>query len=140
MIEYLYSSTYTVTASPPDFSLTAHIQVFILASELQIPGLQSLACNLFNNTLNAMVTDLEVYFAAIKDIYQLTTYENPALRIVVVETAISEMRNILGNEGVRNRFHEVTSEVPEFQVCSFHSILGAIPEGEVLMSSCRLIS
>jgi hypothetical protein len=120
MMEYLYTSTYTTQSQPPDFALPVHIKVFVLASMLEIPGLQTLACNSFSNNLNGGVTDLEVYFSAVKEAYAYTTYANPALRLVVVEAAITEMRVLLGTEAVKKRFHSITQEVPDFQVRTVH--------------------
>lgn len=123
MMEYLYTGAYATQSHPPDFSLPIHIKVFVLASLLQIPGLQALSCHYFNSNLSRHVTDLEVYFAAIKQVYEQTTYTNPELRAVMVATAASEMRNIQGSEAVKKRFYEITSLLPEFHVCSFFLVL-----------------
>ncbi|KAH8595016.1 hypothetical protein B0O99DRAFT_169277 [Bisporella sp. PMI_857] len=114
MMEYLYTGTYTTPSQPPDFSLKTHISVFVLASTLSITGLQSLSAQLFTLSLSS-VSDLEVYFQSVRQIYAVTSCDNPQLRLAVVEAAVLEIRSLVGQENVRRAFLEVTSEVGEFQ-------------------------
>jgi hypothetical protein len=114
MIEYLYSTNYTTIDHEPDFSLPHHIKVFCLAVQLSISGLEELAARKFRYNLHAYVKDLDVYFSSVKDIYSLTTLEHPALRLVVIDAAVTEMRNLL-QEPTRSRFLDVTSAVKNFQ-------------------------
>jgi hypothetical protein len=116
MMEFLYTSSYTTQLQPPDFSLPTHIKVFALASQLRIPGLQILACDNFTNILSGPVTELDVYFSAVKEVYANTHYTSPMLRRVVAAVAVSEMKSMLGINAVKVRFLQITSEVLEFQV------------------------
>lgn len=115
MMEYFYKAKYTTLPSGPDFCLPLHTKVYILASELQITGLQTLSSHLFTKNLVNLVTDLEVYFSSVKDVYSKTTAANSALRIALAKIAISEMRHMLEDEKWWERFVEVTNEVPAFQ-------------------------
>lgn len=116
MIEYLYTSRYTTPHDPPDYSLPIHIKAFVLATEFKIPGLQAQAAGLFASTLNGFVSDLDVYFAAVRQVYASTTYQNPQLRIVVVEAAATEMRTLLSDD-VKERFNAITHEIHQYHVC-----------------------
>jgi hypothetical protein len=118
-VEYLYSSTYTTNDVEPDFSLPILIKVFHLAIELRISGLEELSVVKFRYNLNNYVTNLEVFFSAVKSIYahRSSSYgagEHTGLRLVVVEAAVSEMSTLL-TEGSRDRFLQCTKEVPDFQ-------------------------
>ena len=125
MMEYLYTSTYTTTLTDiaPSFSLPLHIAVFNLACVLSIPGLKTQALQKFCYTLKNLVSNLSVYFAAVRRIYETPLSPTPTsqvvhheLRLAVVETAVLELRNLL-QEGSEQRkgFLELTSAVPQFQ-------------------------
>lgn len=113
-MEYLYSTNYNTIDHEPDFSLPHHIKVFCLAVQLSISGLEELSAAKFRNNLHTHVKDLDVYFSSIEEIYFVTTVEHPALRLVVIEAAVTEMRNLL-QEPTRSRFLDVTSAVKDFQ-------------------------
>jgi hypothetical protein len=118
-MEYLYSSTYTIRDVEPDFSLPILIKVFYLAIELRILGLEELSVAKFRHNLNNYVTNLEVFYSAVKRIYthRSSSYgagEHTGLRLAVVEAAISEMSTLL-TEGPREGFFQCTKEVPDFQ-------------------------
>ncbi len=113
-MEYLYSTNYATIDHEPDFSLPHHIKVFCLAVKLSISGLEELSTTKFRYNLHTQVKDLDVYFSSIKEIYSLTTADHPALRLVVIEAAVTEMRNLL-QEPTRSRFLDVTSRVKDFQ-------------------------
>jgi hypothetical protein len=115
-MEYLYSGTYTSNPQPPYFDLTLHIKAFVIACTLNIDGLKKLSCDSFISNLSDNVTDLGVYFAVIMEVYARTDLAHPELRIMVVETAISEMKNILGNDLVRREFFKLAVQVPQFHV------------------------
>jgi hypothetical protein len=132
MMEYLYTSTYTHHPHPPTFSLPLHTQLYILSSKFQIHGLQTLSCTLFTHHLNNHVSNLEVYFTSVRSIYAHTSPENPGLRIAVVEAAVSEMRKLLGDDDVRNRFFEVMTDTPDFMT-DVMTLLVEHPERPVLM-------
>jgi hypothetical protein len=85
--------------------------VFCLAVQLSISGLEELAAKKFGFTLITHVKDLNVYFASVKDIYSVTTADHPALRHVVVQAAVTELRNLLHEP----RFFDATSSVKDFQ-------------------------
>ncbi|KAF4635932.1 hypothetical protein G7Y89_g2165 [Cudoniella acicularis] len=112
-MEYLYGSQYTTIGVEPTFSLPTHVKVFILAITLGIKGLELYAAAKYKHNLNNFVTNLEVYFSSVAEIYQHTTMENPSLRFAVVEAAVMEMPNLL-EEPVRSRFLEVTRDIPDF--------------------------
>lgn len=111
MMEYLYSTDYNTTDHEPDFSLPHHIKVFCLAVQLSIPGLEELAARKFRFTLITHVKDLDVYFKSVNDIYSLTTPQHPGLRLIVIEAAVTELRNLVDE----SRFIELTSTVKDFQ-------------------------
>ncbi|KAE9367702.1 hypothetical protein N431DRAFT_349711 [Stipitochalara longipes BDJ] len=112
MIDYLYSTEYTTTDHEPDFSLPHHIKVFRLAVQLSISGLEELAARKFAFTLLHHIKDLDVYFTSVKDIYTSNTPEHPTLRLIVVEAAATELRNLVNEP----RFLDLTSSVKDFQV------------------------
>jgi hypothetical protein len=118
MMAYLYSTNYTALDQEPDFSLPHHIKVFCLAVQLSISGLEELSAAKFRYNLCSHVKDLEVYFSSIKEVYCHTTPDHPALRLVVIEAAVTEMRNLL-QEHTRSRFLDVTSTVKDFQAEMF---------------------
>jgi len=112
-MEYFYTSAYTTPDQAPEFGLSEHIKVFSLAVDLACPGLEAVAASNFRETLSNKVADLETYFTSIESIYASTTPEHPALRTIVVEAAIIELRQLL--EGpVRTRFLRLASDVPGF--------------------------
>ncbi|KAG4427452.1 hypothetical protein IFR05_017065 [Cadophora sp. M221] len=140
MVQYLYTSTYTTTLTDiaPSFSLPLHVSVFNLACTLSIPGLKAQALEKYCYTLKNLVSNLSVYYSSVRTIYDtsLNSLTSPTssthininnsnqtqsqihreLRLVVVETAVLEMRNLL-QEGSEQRrgFLELTSAVPQFQ-------------------------
>jgi len=61
------------------------------------------------------LSDLEVFFSAVVSVYATTTVEHPGLRQALAEIAAVSMNQMIGEEGVRKRFHETTSRVEEFQ-------------------------
>jgi hypothetical protein len=111
MMEYLYSTNYNTTDHEPDFSLPHHIKVFSLSAQLSISGLEQLAAKKFASTLITHVKDLDVYFSSVKDIYSVTTPDHPALRLVVVDAAVTELRNLVHE----SRFLDLTGTVKDFQ-------------------------
>jgi hypothetical protein len=114
MMEYLYTSSYTVSELPPSFSLLLHVDVFALAIRLSIPGLRQLSATRFRCTLHSLITNLDVYFNAVKSIYTLTTPAQPELRNIVAEAAVFEMRSLLDGP-FRAGFLSLTTKVPDFQ-------------------------
>ncbi|KAG9229460.1 hypothetical protein BJ875DRAFT_488906 [Amylocarpus encephaloides] len=122
VLEFFYTSNYATIDGMPAYSLPTHITVFRLASTLQIPGLQERTAQRFRHNLNHYVTDLNVYFTAIKEVYANTTPDEPALRLAVAETASMEMVNLLAGD-VRVNFLRVTSEVPDFQADIYMALL-----------------
>jgi len=137
MLEYLYTAKYTTLPLEPDFCLHLHIKVFLLASKLKIAGLQAFSCNSFTSNLNNYVTDLEVYFSCIKEIYSSKSDANPGLRVTVVEAAVSESPQLLGDESVWVGFKEVLNEVPEFQR-DFMTMLVQYPDRPVHVAKPEL--
>jgi hypothetical protein len=115
LMEYLYSASYKAPDIPPSFSLPLHTTVFQLAVTLAIPSLEAYSASQFRHALNTQVTNLDIYFASVVEIYNKTTSAHPGLRNAVVAAAIVEIKTILGEDAVRDRFHEVTVEFPEFQ-------------------------
>jgi hypothetical protein len=111
VMEYLYSTNYNTTDHEPDFSLPHHIKVFSLSVQLSISGLEQLATKKFAFTLMTHVKDLDVYFSSVKDIYSVTPSEHPGLRRVVVEAAVTDLRNLVHE----SRFFDLTSTVKDFQ-------------------------
>jgi hypothetical protein len=111
MMEYLYSTNYNTIDHEPDFSLPRHIKVFCLSVKLSISGLEDLAAKKFGFALLTHVKDLDVYFRSVKDIYDSTTSEHPALRLIVIEAAVTELPNLI-NE---SRFFDLSSAVKGFQ-------------------------
>jgi hypothetical protein len=89
-MEYLYSTSYNTTDHEPDFSLPHHIKVFSFSVQLSISGLEQLATKKFAFTLMT---------------------EHPGLRRVVVEAAVTELRNLVHE----SRFFDLTSTVKDFQ-------------------------
>jgi hypothetical protein len=115
MMEYLYTSNYTTYPSEPNYCLPLHGKMYVLASELELSGLQTLAITYFRYNLNHHVTNLDVYFSSVIDVYASTSNSNPGLRLALVEAAISEMHKILNDAPIKKRFHETTARVPQFQ-------------------------
>lgn len=113
MMEYLYTSQYHTSETELHLSLDIHIKLFVLAVGLQIPGLELYASTRYKHTLRNL-TDPETYFNSVLKIYDETTSEHPTLRFAVVEAAVVEMGNLL-QELVRERFFQLTSDVPDFQ-------------------------
>jgi hypothetical protein len=114
MMQYLYSGTYATTPSQPDFCLSLHLEVYVLATELQIAGLQVVSSNFFSFNLSNYLRSLDVYFSTIREVYSKTTVTNPALRTALVETAVSEIRLLL-TVNMWTKFSSVMTDVPEFQ-------------------------
>lgn len=114
-MEYLYTATYKTSPSEPDFCLPLHLKVYVLATELQVVGLQDLASHFFTFNLSNYVENLEVFFSIVKDVYSKTTANNSAIRQAVVQAAVSEMRMLLGENEAWDRLTTVMAEVPGFQ-------------------------
>ncbi|KAJ8068222.1 hypothetical protein OCU04_003790 [Sclerotinia nivalis] len=127
LIEYLYTSAYSLPSPPgdtspstspylsgPSYSLPLHEQIFYVAVHLQIPALETLAAASFRHTLNTQISNLDIYFSSIKRIYSKTTDKNPGLRNALVEAAVQELDEFWGDEGLKNRFWAVMSENREF--------------------------
>jgi len=110
-MEYLYSTNYNTTDLGPDFSLLHHVKVFSLAVQLSVPGLEDLAAKKFAFTLLTHIKDLDVYFSSVKEIYASTTSDHPALRLTVIEAAVTELPNLIDEP----RFLELTSTLKDFQ-------------------------
>jgi len=123
MMDYLYSTDYITTDHEPDFSLPHHIKVFRLAVQLSISGLEELAARKFAFTLLNKVKDLDIYFTSVKDIYASTTPDHPALRLIVVEAAITELRNLVNEP----RFLHLTSTLKDFQADIYLFLLNNPP-------------
>jgi hypothetical protein len=123
MMDYLYSTDYITTDHEPDFSLPHHVKVFRLAVQLSIFGLEELAARKFASTLLHKVKDLEIYFTSVKDIYTSTTFDHPALRLIVVEAAVTEIRNLVKEP----RFLDLTSSVKDFQADIYLFLLNPPP-------------
>ncbi|TAQ86071.1 hypothetical protein B7494_g5617 [Chlorociboria aeruginascens] len=115
LMDYLYTSTYTTPLAPPHLHLSAHVLVFVLSITLDIPGLSALSAAKYKYTLNH-TSDLEVYFASVRQVYSCTSASNPGLRIPVAEAAVIEMRGVLDNVAVRRRFLQVLRENTEFLI------------------------
>jgi hypothetical protein len=113
-MDYLYTTNYTTTITDiaPYFSLDVHIQVFELATNLQIPGLQNLASQKFRYALSNYVKSTAVYFTCVRQIYSTTTKANPVLRLAVLEAAVSEVGKMVGEK----EFLQLLNDVPEFQM------------------------
>lgn len=138
MMEYLYTSTYstTLTDIAPSFSLPQHISVFNLACSLSITGLKSQALQKYCYTLKNLISNLSVYFASVRTIYELPNNPaHPELRLAVIETAVFEMQNLLmeGSEQ-RKDFLALTSEVPQFQadIYAYFLFNGPAAEAQVV--------
>ncbi|KAF7865915.1 hypothetical protein EAF04_006079 [Stromatinia cepivora] len=127
LIEYLYTSAYSLPSPPgdsspststylsgPSYSLPLHEQIFYVAVHLQIPALETLAAASFRHTLNTQISNLDIYFSSIKRIYSKTTDKNPGLRNALVEAAVQELEGLLGDEELKNRFWGVMMENREF--------------------------
>ncbi|RDW65309.1 hypothetical protein BP5796_10001 [Coleophoma crateriformis] len=114
VLQYLYTGSYTFPLAPPDFSLPLHISIFTISISLQIPGLESLSAKNFRDCLSNHVSDLDTYFNAIASVYERTTRHHPGLRNAVIEAAVCELRKILGEGAVKDRFLEVLSKQGEF--------------------------
>ncbi|KAL2064367.1 hypothetical protein VTL71DRAFT_4861 [Oculimacula yallundae] len=138
MMEFLYTSTYstTVTDIAPSYSLPLHVSVFNLACTLSIPLLKQLALQKYQYTLKNLVSTLSVYFSSVRSIYSTSTTiiaTHPELKLIVVETAVLEMQNLLleGSEQ-RREFLELTSQVPQFQVDIYEFLMcNGNPQREV---------
>lgn len=112
-MEYFYTCAYTTPSEAPDFGLSEHTKVFSLAVDLACPGLEAVAASNFRDVLSNKVSDLEIYFTSIESVYASTTPANPALRLVVVEAAIIELRQLLAGPA-RTRFLRLAADVPDF--------------------------
>lgn len=115
MMEHFYTSKYTTTPTAPDFCLQLHINVYQLATELRIPGLQDYASNSFASNLSNHVDNLHTFFMAIRKIYTTHSTINSPLRLAVVDTAVSEMKAFLANPAVWTSFTGIMAELPVFQ-------------------------
>ena len=115
VMEYLYTAKYKSSPSKPDFCLPLHLKVYVLATELQIVGLQELSGHFFTFNLSNYVENLEVFFSIVKDVYSKTRVSNSALRNVVVQAAVSEMHTFLGENKAWDRLTGLMAAVPEFQ-------------------------
>jgi hypothetical protein len=111
MLEFLYSTNYNTIDNEPDFSLLHHVKVFCLSVELLIAGLEALSAKKFAFTLLNHIKDLDIYFSVVKEIYASTTPKHPALRLIVIEAAVTELCHLI-NE---SRFFDLTSTVKDFQ-------------------------
>ncbi|RDW59588.1 hypothetical protein BP6252_12675 [Coleophoma cylindrospora] len=114
VMQYLYTGSYTFPLTPPEFSLPLHISIFAISITLQISGLESLSAKNFRDCLSNHVADLDTYFNAIASVYERTTRHNPGLRNAVIEAAVCELRKILGEDAVKDRFLEVLAKQAEF--------------------------
>lgn len=150
MIEFLYTGTYNTVDTSPTFSLYMHAKVYSLASKYQIVSLVALSAAKFAAALRR-VSDLEVYFQSIRDVYNIPLTEPPsqsqqqppaslepqsssnshALRAEVVEAALVELSKILSSPLVMARFQEICIEVPQFHA----DFLTALLETKIEMGS-----
>jgi hypothetical protein len=144
MIEFLYTGSYNTTDTSPTFSLHTHTKVHSLASKYQIASLVALSATNFAAALRR-VSDLEVYFQSIRDVYDLplsetpsqsqqqpaaspecrSSYRNHAIRTEVVEAALVELGKILSSPLVMARFQEICTEVPQFHADFLTAMLEA---------------
>ncbi|KAH8653198.1 hypothetical protein BGZ60DRAFT_436112 [Tricladium varicosporioides] len=112
MIEYLYTSQYNTSNTNAETYLDVHIKLFVLAVDFRIPGLELYASTQYKHALHNL-TDSEIYFNSVLKIYDETTSEHPTLRFAVVEAAVIEMGSLL-QRPIRERFFQLTSDVPDF--------------------------
>lgn len=138
-MDYIYISA-SASASAYSIPSADTINVFLLASTLQVPDLQSLAVERFQHDLINLVTDARIYFEIVRQVYKYTTLENPELRLVVVDIAMAEMQKMLADENVRWAFLKLTSDVTEFQTDIYEGLMGRavryVPVPNVLCEEC----
>jgi hypothetical protein len=71
MVEYFHSLNYLASDEPPHFSLHLHTIVHAIAAKYKIAALEALAVTKFSERMSKL-SDLEVYFRSIIDVYSLT--------------------------------------------------------------------
>jgi hypothetical protein len=115
MVEYLYSSDYPASGEPPHFCLQLHTMVYAIAAKYNIATLGALAVRKFTEGLNKL-SNLDVFFSSIIDVYSLTPPQNRDLRDSVTVAASMELKMMLKEPRVKARLGEITALVPDFNL------------------------
>ena len=128
MVEFLYTGSYSTIETSPTFSIHTHMKVYSLGLRYQIQGLVALSLKKFATSLSR-VSDLEVYFQSLRDVYNLPAIKQEVFSdrdapddtasanhicAEIIGTALTELSKILSSPPVLARFQEICSEVPQF--------------------------
>ncbi|KID85510.1 BTB/POZ domain protein [Metarhizium guizhouense ARSEF 977] len=136
MVEYMYTGQYSLTTQPDSgepcgasYSIVFHARMFELADKYMIAGLQTLAASEFNKALDQEM-DACKFLRSIPAIYSLASTSSDKLR----EAVVWELRRWIAwqefDATVKEVFHEVTGNVPQFSEELLDSFLDSPLLGE----------
>jgi hypothetical protein len=131
MIEFLYTSRYTLDSKSNVDNLTVHAELYAIADKYDIALLASEArLRYYRATL--MLRDHEAFLNSIHSIYDLTPGTNRGLRDVAIACARRHREELMQGEKIPALFKSVCHDIPAFSADMLESFMQ-----RPLLSHCR---